>query len=226
MSLIIKAAEAETDPDVRPILFAAREGMATGKEAVLAQDPAKLQLQADLAEARQALSDLQTASVKAIDDARREERASVLAAIKRDDSERLERLKSGVADALKAQSAALAGLEPLALAIAQTALEKLLVAPETQRSLLSQLITRHVGLLRRDTILDVRFCGEDVASGRAAEAIRQAGLGTGVQISADPALKAGDVVFSTRQGEIDLSLLQQWDEMTGLMRRLAEAPRS
>lgn len=141
--------------------------------------------------------------------------------VKRDfDAQRAEahvQLEAGLSHALEQWSAKLNEVDRLAVMIASTALERLLLSPEDRLSTLTALIAAQVQALDRSSLLRIKVSHEDFIDSDALAELAQSCAIDGVLIEQALNLCAGDCIIQLTLGSIDVGLNQQWSAIRSLL---------
>lgn len=107
----------------------------------------------------------------------------------------------------------LGAMEGLAALLAQTCLDRLLLASEARSSLVCDLIRGQARALASEALVRVTVSASDFPSPEALAAVSAALGGRGGEIVADEALDSGDCRIALRLGTLEIGLGQQWGSL-------------
>lgn len=128
-------------------------------------------------------------------------------------------LQDALGKAVKAFEARLDLLDGLSPALVRAALEKLLGDATNWTALSEAMVARHLGTLRRSSVVAVCVSPEDY---RDADDLRSLGLGEH-RIVLDSQLRAGACRIECKLGQLDLDVRQQWSELASLLEAMETA---
>ena len=224
MNAVLKADMEDGRPAVQPFSErATRTSLAEeSKPAPAPEDPELLALKAENKRLSEALQTLRTETEEAISAAREEGRSQALAEFQRDETASLDLLGRHLEDACSTIRSRVESWEAVSLAIAQTALSKVVYAPERYEEILAGMIRHLVDQVRRDSLLQVRVSPADFPDASAVEALGAEIEGGDLKIIRDDAVNRGGCVLSLRIGEVESSLDYQWNRLVTLFEALAE----
>lgn len=128
-------------------------------------------------------------------------------------------LQDALGRAVKAFETRLDVLDGLSPALVRAALEKLLGDATNWTALSEAMVARHLGTLRRSSVVSVCVSPEDY---RDAGDLRGLEVG-GHRIVLDPQLRAGACRIECKLGQLDLDVRQQWSELASLLEAMETA---
>ena len=171
---------------------------------------------------RHAVEDAKAAAGKAIAAAREEGRREGEAAALRDDARRLALLEASLEQTGNAFEAQLAGLEGLAVMLAQSALARIFDPPADLSQFVARSIARRVAILRHEAVRAVRVSPADFPDAAALSALTaQAGTGA-IDVAADASLGAGESRLELILGYMDIGPRAQWRALNALLDGIAD----
>ena len=167
------------------------------------------------------LTAMEVETAEAVVAARAEGRAAGLAeAVERAD-QAVERLEQGLAAAVAQLGADEASLQRLSIAIARTALERILHQPTEAAALVEAAIRRQLDALESELVVRVEVSAADFTDPERLARLAQA-VGRGrIQVLASRALASGECRVRLKLGEIDIGLPQQWRRLSAVLDRHA-----
>jgi type III secretion protein L len=134
--------------------------------------------------------------------------------------DRLELLRTSLADALGDVKTTLGTSERLAALVARECLNKMLAEPEDAAELVAKLIARQFETLERSSVLSVRVAAADFDTERLAALEIDMGL-AGLDLDASSEVASGGCRMELRLGAIDLGLDRQWPVLRDLLSQFA-----
>lgn len=162
---------------------------------------------------------------EAIRAARSEGRAQAISEFQRDEKSALEALSKHLDEAFRDFRNRIETWDDLSLAVAQTALSKIIRAPEFYHPLLTDMIALQIGQVSRESIIDIRVSTEDFPDHVALQQLLDK-LGTGnLQICSDESVRRGGCIIRLRIGEVESGLDLKWDALVSLFATLSGATR-
>ena len=227
MSAVLKASVEEGRPPVQAFSERlARGGLQVSSEpAPVREDPEVTALKLENSRLADELQKLEAEAVEAVRAAREEGREQAAAEFRRDETAALNKLSAHLDDAFTVIRGRIEAWEAVSLAVAQTALSKIVCAPERYDELLTGMIRAQIEQVRRESILQVRVSQVDFPDRAALEAL-ESDLQTGsLQIVQDDSISRGSCVLALRIGEVESALDLKWSGVVALFESLIEAER-
>lgn len=226
MSSLIKFREAGELPRVLPLsgvpsatkLAAARDPVAEEMERLHGELQA---LSATLAERDAEVRQLTAAKAQAFEEGTVAGRLIGLAEADTLRSEALNRLESGIGEALVQLSSDLQSMERLAVVLAQEGLERIVGPNPQRRELLELAIGHQVRQIETHAIVCIQVSRAEFPDPADLTALGQTIGRSSLDIQASDDLRAGDCLVKLRLGGLDIGLNQQWSALTAAMGRLA-----
>jgi type III secretion protein L len=216
MTGLVKASAREAL--VRPIML----GAAHAAPALSGEEQRLAAAADEIERLRHALEDTRAAADKAIAAAREEGRREGEAAAMRDDARRLALLEASLEQTGSAFEAQLAGLEGLAVMLAQSALARIFDPPAELSQFVALSIARRVAILRHEAVRAVRVSPADFADPAALSALAaEAGTGA-IEVAADASLEAGECRLELILGYMDIGPRAQWRALNALLDGIAD----
>ena len=225
MNAVLKAGDENGRFDVRSFSERTANGV-PGRGSVAVQipvNPEVLALTNENARLSAELRQLREDTDKALETVREEAYQQAILDFQRDERAVQEMLAAHLDEVFGVFRSRIDRWESLSLAIAQTALSKIVQAPELYDQLLSGLIGFQIDQVRRDSILMVRVSPQDFPE---TESISRlvTGLEAGtLKIVSDERVRRGGCVLSLRIGEVESALDLKWAALVALFETLAEA---
>jgi flagellar biosynthesis/type III secretory pathway protein FliH len=221
VSAILKSGSASLEGRVRPLLAAL-------PEEVPAADPERERLEAEvarlgaaLAARDEAVARLQEEAAQAFAAGEAEGREAGLREADDRGAELLAAVEQGVEAASARFAKEMGALEALALLVARTCLERMLLASEERTQLVAELIRGQVAALGDGAVLRIQVSAQDFAS---AEALAQIpGGGPNCEILSSEGLASGDCRIGLRLGGLDIGLGQQWGALRAELEAMLDA---
>jgi flagellar biosynthesis/type III secretory pathway protein FliH len=139
-----------------------------------------------------------------------DERAALIAAIKAAAEAALARLGEEIGE-----------LERLAPLLAETCLERMLLASEARIEIVTALVRGQIAQLQTDAILAIQVSAEDFGTADALAGLRAAIADPACEIAAAPALASGDCTIALRLGTLEVGLGQQWGALRTALGEMA-----
>lgn len=112
-------------------------------------------------------------------------------------------------------------LERLAPLLAETCLERMLLASEARVEIVTGLIRGQIAQLQADAILVIQVSAEDFGTADALARLRAALADPACEIAAAPALASGDCTIALRLGTLEVGLGQQWGSLRAALEEMA-----
>lgn len=136
-------------------------------------------------------------------------------------AETLAVLQESAAAALARLDGALAGTDALAVLVARTCLERMLLDSEARIATVTDLIRGRLGELKSATVLRIEVSGEDFAAPQALTGLAALLGHPACEIVAVPALAAGDCAIRLQLGALEIGLGQQWGSLRDALDAMA-----
>jgi flagellar biosynthesis/type III secretory pathway protein FliH len=155
----------------------------------------------------------------ALEEASRTAHESALREANEKERERIATLRTEMTQAVGHWRKSLDDMELLALALAHTALDRLLSDPANKHDLVKGSIRRQVESLRRDSILKICVSPEDYSDDTLRHLASE--FGKGLIFALDPELQTAACRIQLRLGQIELSLPQHRGALDKLWRSLS-----
>lgn len=139
-----------------------------------------------------------------------DERAGMIAAIKEAADAALARLGKEMG-----------ALERLAPLLAETCLERMLLASEARIEVVTGLIRGQIGQIQAGAVLATQVSAEDFATPEALDGLRAALADPAFEVAASKALASGDCTIALRLGTLNVGLGQQWGALRATLEAMA-----
>lgn len=181
-----------------------------------------------LDEAHDKISKLQIALIEARELAGKAEKEAREAGMKagrreaRDDiAQRIALIEKGVEQARTAWDDRLAGIDALAVMLARSALAKVFGGGADLADLVTRAIDARMRVLRGESVVGIRVSASDFPDEEALGSLRAHADTRGIDVVADPTLRAGDCRLDLQLGHIDLGIGSHWRELDHFFEALA-----
>jgi flagellar biosynthesis/type III secretory pathway protein FliH len=119
-------------------------------------------------------------------------------------------IKKAADEALARLDGEMRALERLAPLLAETCLERMLLASEARVALVTDLVRGQVGQLQAGAILAIQVSAEDFGTPESLARLNAALADPVCEIAASPTLESGDCTIALRLGTLEIGLGQQW----------------
>lgn len=170
-------------------------------------------LDAALAERDEAIARLQIEVEEARRDGEAEGRETGRREAEDKSAQALATIEDAAEQALARFAEELGAMEGLAALLAQTCLDRLLLASEARSSLVCDLIRGQAKALQSEALVRVTVSASDFPSPEALEAVSAALGGRGCEVAAAEALDSGDCRIALQLGTLEIGLGQQWGSL-------------
>lgn len=117
----------------------------------------------------------------------------------------------------------LGAMEKLALLVAQTCLDRMLLASEDRLRILGDLIRGRVAALNEGAAVRIQVSARDFGSPEALAQVAAAAASGACEITTSEALDSGDCVIGLRLGTLDVGLHQQWGALRAELDAMIDA---
>jgi flagellar biosynthesis/type III secretory pathway protein FliH len=125
-------------------------------------------------------------------------------------AELLATIEGAAGQALARFADELAAMERLALLVAQTCLDRMLLATEERTRIVEDLIRGQVAALSDGSALRIEVSARDFGAPDALAQLAASGASRGCEIAAAEALESGGCTIALQLGTLDVGLNQQW----------------
>ena len=224
MTAVLKADMEDGRPAVQS--FSERLAVAETRECArpvpVPEDPEITALKLENARLKEELRESRAELSEAVRTARENGQAQALAEFRRDEAAALKLLTEQLRDVFVTIRKRIENWEAVSLAIAQTALARIVCAPERYEELLKGLIRLQIEEVHRESLLQVRVSPADFPDASALEILEAELESDNLKIVRDDAVERGGCVLALRIGEVDSSLDMKWKGLVALFASLAE----
>jgi flagellar biosynthesis/type III secretory pathway protein FliH len=223
MTAVLKFGSASLRDRVRPLA-------ATSPHGAPATDPERERLACEvetlagaLADRDDAIASLRDEVVRALEAGRAEGREAGREEAEDRNAELLAMVESAAEQALARLADQLGAMERLALLVAQTCLDRMLLASEERSRVVGDLIRGQVAALNEGAAVRIQVSARDFASPDALAQLAPAAANRGCEITASEALDSGDCTIALQLGTLDVGLNQQWGALRSELDAMIEA---
>jgi flagellar biosynthesis/type III secretory pathway protein FliH len=225
MSGLLKSGSASLRDRVRPLV-------ATLPHGAPASDPERERLAGEvealgveLAARGEAIASLKEEVARAYEAGKAEGRETGLEEAEDRGAELLAAIESAAAQGLARFEIQLGEMERLALLLAQTCLDRMLLASEERLRIVGDLVRGQVAALGEGAAIRIQVSARDFASPDALAQLAPACGSGGCEIVASEALASGDCTIALQLGTLDIGLNQQWGAIRTELEAMIEAGR-
>lgn len=225
MTLILKSGSVSLRDRVRPLAVSLPHGApATDpeRERLAAEVEA---LTAELAGRDDAIASLKEDVARALEAGKAEGREAGREEVEDRNAELLATIESAAGQALARFADQLGEMERLALLVAQTCLDRMLLASEDRSRIVGDLIRGQVAALNEGAAIRIQVSARDFGSPDALGQIAAAAASRSCEIAASEALDSGDCRIALQLGTLDIGLNQQWGAIRAELDAMIEAGR-
>jgi flagellar biosynthesis/type III secretory pathway protein FliH len=167
-------------------------------------------LTAELAGRDDAIASLKDEIVRALEAGKAEGREAGRDEAEDRNAELLATIESAAEQALARFADQLAAMERLALLVAQTCLDRMLLASEERSRIIRDLVRGQVAALNDGADIRIQVSARDFGSPDALAQVAASAQSRGCEITASEALDSGDCTIALQLGTLDIGLNQQW----------------
>jgi flagellar biosynthesis/type III secretory pathway protein FliH len=130
-------------------------------------------------------------------------------------------IKDAADDALARLDEEMRALERLAPLLAETCLERMLLASEARIEIVTDLIRGQIGRIQAGAVLAIQVCAEDFGTPEALDRLHTTLVKPGFEVAASPKLASGDCTIALRLGTLEIGLGQQWGALRAALEAMA-----